>query len=86
MSRLLHPVDPDLPRHRRCNQGTAAFVLLCLADMRSNGAESGGLGGALVEAMSNAVQLQFGVFVSIAGAILLIVSAIQTPKIVQSDA
>jgi hypothetical protein len=54
--------------------------------MRSNGAESGGLGGALVEAMSNAVQLQFGVFVSIAGAILLIVSAIQTPKIVQSDA
>lgn len=55
-----------------------------VAEMR-NGADSGGLSSLFAEALSNNIQLQFGVFVSIAGAIVLIISAIQTAKLSTSE-
>ena len=43
-------------------------------EMKAKAGESEGLLGALGEAMTNTIQIQFGVFVSVAGAVMLIVA------------
>jgi hypothetical protein len=50
------------------------------AQMQTDSVDAGGLAGSLGTVMAGAIQIQYGVFVSIAGAILLIISAVQTQK------
>ncbi len=51
-----------------------------VAQMQSGSADESGLAGTLATALAGTIQIQYGVFVSIAGAILLMLSAIRTQK------
>ncbi len=49
-------------------------------EMRAKAGESEGLLGELGEAITNTIQIQFGVFVSVAGAVVLIIAGIMMPR------
>jgi hypothetical protein len=49
-------------------------------ELKAKAGDSEGLVGALGEAMSNAIQIQFGVFVSLIGVVLLIIAGIMASK------
>jgi len=49
-------------------------------EMKAKTGDSEGLAGAISEAVSNAIQIQFGVFVSLVGVVLLIIAGIMLPR------
>jgi len=49
-------------------------------EMKADAGDGEGLAGAIGEAMSNAIQIQFGVFVSLVGVVLLIIAGIMASK------
>jgi hypothetical protein len=49
-------------------------------EMKADAGDGEGLAGAIGEAMSNAIQIQFGVFVSLIGVVLLIIAGIMAAK------